>query len=54
MKELNLMKLHSFDKKPQDLSPLEKVEMKQLTSLLQETNIFELIKQANSIIEKEK
>jgi hypothetical protein len=35
MKELNLMKLHSIDKKPQDLSPLEKVEMKQLASLLQ-------------------
>lgn len=58
MQELNQIKVKSAEKKAQEVSPMERAEMKQLASLLQGTNVIELVKKANQIIdaqaEKEK
>ena len=51
MQELNQMKVKEAEKKAQEVSPMERAEIKQLTSLLQETNVIELVKKANQIIE---
>lgn len=53
MQELNELKLKDAEKKAQEVSPLERAEMKQLTSLLQGTNVMELVKRANQIIESQ-
>ena len=34
------------------MSPLERAEVRQLSEMLQQTNIIELIKRANQIVEK--
>ena len=53
MQELNELKLKDAEKKAQEVSPLERAEMKHLTSLLQGTNVMELVKRANQIIESQ-
>ena len=51
MQELNQMKVKEVEKKAQEVSPMERAEMKQLAELLQGTNVIDLVKRANQIIE---
>lgn len=51
MQELNQMKVKEVEKKAQEISPMERAEMKQLAELLQGTNVIDLVKRANQIIE---
>ena len=51
MGELNAMKQKSIEDRAQEMSPFERAEIKQLSNLIQGTDVIELVRKANQIIE---
>lgn len=45
-----MFKLRSVEKRQEEVSPIERAEIRQLSMLLKETDVVELVRRANTIV----